>query len=58
MVYILSVNASILGDAGMSQSGVVMATALASAIACFVMGILANYPVALSAGLGVNAVFA
>lgn len=58
MAYILGVNPAILGDAGMDQKSVFMATALASAIGCCLMGFLANYPVALSAGMGVNALFA
>lgn len=58
MAYILGVNPMILADAGMDKNAVFMATALASAFACFLMGFLANYPVALSAGMGVNALFA
>ena len=57
MAYILAVNPSILGTV-MDESGVFVATALASAIATFVMAFLANYPIALSAGLGLNAYFA
>ncbi len=57
MAYILAVNPSILGVV-MDPSGVFVATALASAIATFCMAFLANYPIALSAGLGLNAYFA
>ena len=57
MAYILAVNPGILSEAGMSFQGVFLATAIASAVASIVMGLLANYPVALSAGMGVNAVF-
>ncbi len=57
MAYILAVNPSILGTV-MNPSGVFVATALASAIATFVMAFMANYPIALSAGLGLNAYFA
>lgn len=57
MAYILAVNPSILGTV-MDGSGVFVATAIASAIATFVMAIWANYPIALSAGLGLNAYFA
>jgi xanthine/uracil/vitamin C permease (AzgA family) len=57
MAYILAVNPNILG-AVMDKSGVFVATALASAIATFIMAFLANYPIALSAGLGLNAYFA
>ncbi len=57
MAYILAVNPSILGVV-MDPSGVFVATAVASAIATFCMAFLANYPIALSAGLGLNAYFA
>ena len=57
MAYILGVNPAILGDAGMDTHSVFMATAISSAIASVVMGILANYPVALAPGMGVNALF-
>lgn len=57
MAYILAVNPSILGTV-MDANGVFIATALASAIATFMMAFLANYPIALSAGLGLNAYFA
>ncbi|WP_196808033.1 MULTISPECIES: NCS2 family permease [unclassified Butyrivibrio] len=57
MAYILAVNPSILG-AVMNANGVFVATAIASAIATFCMAFLANYPIALSAGLGLNAYFA
>lgn len=58
MAYILGVNPLILADAGMAPSAVFIATALSSAVACLLMGFLANFPVALSAGMGVNALFA
>lgn len=57
MAYILAVNPNILGTV-MDRSGVFVATALASALATFIMAFLANYPIALSAGLGLNAYFA
>ena len=57
MAYILAVNPNILGTV-MDRSGVFVATAIASAIATFIMGFWANYPIALSAGLGLNAYFA
>ena len=57
MAYILAVNPDILGTV-MNANGVFIATALASALATFIMGIWANYPIALSAGLGLNAYFA
>ena len=57
MAYILAVNPNILG-AVMDRSGVFVATAIASALATFLMAFFANYPIALSAGLGLNAYFA
>ena len=57
MAYILAVNPNILG-AVMDANGVFVATAIASAFATFLMAFLANYPIALSAGLGLNAYFA
>ncbi len=58
MAYILAVNPSILGDAGMDKGAVFTATALASGIACVLMALLANLPFALSAGMGLNAYLA
>ena len=58
MAYILGVNPSVLGDAGMDVSSVFLATALSAAVASVIMGLLANYPVALAAGMGINALFA
>jgi adenine/guanine/hypoxanthine permease len=55
MCYILPVNTSILSDMGMSASGVFIATALCSGIITIFMGLFANYPVVLSAGMGLNA---
>ena len=57
MAYILAVNPNILGTV-MNRDGVFMATALASAFATFIMAFYANYPIALSAGMGLNAYFA
>jgi len=58
MAYILAVNPGILSEAGMSFDKVFSATAIASAVACFIMGFFANLPFALSAGMGLNALFA
>lgn len=58
MAYILAVNPGILSAAGMDFTKVFSATAIASAVACFVMGFWANLPFALSAGMGLNAMFA
>lgn len=57
MAYILAVNPNILEKSGMDSNSVFLATAIASGIACLLMGLLANYPVALSAGMGTNALF-
>ena len=48
MAYILAVNPTMLGDAGMNSQGVFMATALAAAVGTFVMAFLANYPIGLA----------
>lgn len=58
MAYILFVNPSILGAAGMNKGAVFTATALAAIIGCVLMGVLANYPIAIAPGLGDNAFFA
>lgn len=58
MAYILAVNPIILGDAGMDRGAVFTATCLASLAATVCMAFLANYPFALSAGMGLNAYFA
>lgn len=58
MAYILAVNPSILGAAGMDAGAVFTATALASALASICMALFANLPFVLSAGMGLNAYFA
>ena len=58
MAYILAVNPSILGDAGMDPNAVLIATCLASFIGTICMGLSANLPFALSAGMGLNAYLA
>lgn len=58
MAYILAVNPSILSETGMDKDAVFTATALASAVAIFVMGFFANLPFALAPGMGLNAFFA
>ena len=57
MAYILAVNPNMLSASGMDSGAVFTATALASALATF-MAFWANYPIALSAGMGLNAYFA
>lgn len=57
MSYILFVQPIILAGAGMDTAGVFIATCIASAVGCFLMGLLANYPVALAPGMGQNVFF-
>lgn len=57
MSYILVVNPSILKDAGMDFGAVFVATCISSAFACMMMGLVANYPIALAPGMGLNAYF-
>ena len=56
--YILPVNANILSSTGASYDAIFFATAICSAICCILMGVIANFPVVLSAGMGVNAYLA
>ena len=58
MAYITFVNPAILSDAGMDFGAVFVATCLAAAIGCAIMGFAANYPIALAPGMGLNAFFA
>ncbi|MBI2398356.1 MAG: NCS2 family permease [Xanthomonadales bacterium] len=58
MAYILFVNPDILSAAGMPKESVFVATCLAAAIGSLVMGLYANYPIALAPGMGLNAYFA
>lgn len=57
MAYILFVNPSILSETGMDRGAVFVATALAAAIGSALMGLIANYPIALAPGMGLNAFF-
>lgn len=57
MAYILFVNPAILGETGMDKGAVFVATCLAAAIGSAVMGLIANYPIALAPGMGLNAFF-
>ena len=57
MAYILAVNPLILSDAGLNAGSVFTATALSAAIATLMMAVLANLPVALAPGMGLNAFF-
>ena len=58
MAYILVVNVNILGETGMDKNAVFAATAIAAFIGCAAMALLANYPIALAPGMGLNAFFA
>jgi len=58
MAYIVLVNPSILSTTGMPLAGVAAATCLAAGVGCLLMGFLANYPIALAPGMGLNAYFA
>lgn len=57
MAYIIFVNPNILSEAGMDSGAVFVATCLAAAVGCFIMGIFAKLPVALAPGMGLNAFF-
>ncbi|MBE6112439.1 MAG: NCS2 family permease [Peptococcaceae bacterium] len=58
MAYILAVNPSVLGSAGMDPTAVLLATAIASFIGTACMALWANLPIVLSAGMGLNAYLA
>ncbi len=57
MVYIVFVNPAMLAEAGIDHGAAFVATCLAAAIGCFIMGLWANYPLALAPGMGLNAFF-
>ena len=57
MAYILFVNPNILADAGMPVNATFAATAIAAALGTLIMGLYANYPIALAPGMGLNAFF-
>ncbi|MFO7647097.1 NCS2 family permease, partial [Halomonas campaniensis] len=57
MAYIIFVNPSILSEAGMDYGAVFVATCLAAAVGCLIMGLWANYPIAQAPGMGLNAFF-
>jgi AGZA family xanthine/uracil permease-like MFS transporter len=58
MAYVVVVNPQILSQAGMPADGVVFATCFSAAVATLVMGLYANYPIALAPGMSLNAYFA
>ena len=57
MAYIIVVNPRILAEAGMPIDGVLFATCVSAAVATLVMGLWANYPIALAPGMSLNAYF-
>src|SRR6202451_1682814 len=57
MAYVVVVNPRILSEAGMPVEGVLFATCISAAIATLIMGIWANYPIALAPGMSLNAYF-
>jgi adenine/guanine/hypoxanthine permease len=57
MAYIVVVNPQILAQAGMPIEGVIFATCLSAAVGTVVMGVYANYPIALAPGMSLNAYF-
>ncbi|PIB94236.1 NCS2 family permease [Caulobacter sp. FWC2] len=57
MAYIVIVNPAILGQTGMPIAAVAAATCLAAGFGSILMGLIANYPIALAPGMGLNAYF-
>nr|WP_284500371.1 NCS2 family permease [Microbulbifer sp. GX H0434] len=57
MAYIIFVNPNVMAAAGMDKGAVFVATCLAAAVGCLIMGLYANYPFALAPGMGLNAFF-
>nr|WP_086939823.1 NCS2 family permease [Thaumasiovibrio occultus] len=57
MAYIIFVNPDMLAKTGMDKDAVFVATCVAAAIGCFIMGLVANFPVAQAPGMGLNAFF-
>jgi AGZA family xanthine/uracil permease-like MFS transporter len=57
MSYVVIVNPRILADAGMPVDGVLFATCVSAALATLIMGLWANYPIALAPGMSLNAYF-
>lgn len=57
MAYIILVNPQIMSAAGMDPGASFVGTCIAAALACFAMGLYANWPVGLAPGMGLNAFF-
>lgn len=58
LAYIMFVNPNILADAGVPKEAAIASTIWIAALASMMMGVFANYPVALAPGMGLNAFFA
>ena len=58
MAYILFVNPSILGAAGMDKNAVLLATSIGAGLVTIMMGLFVNYPIAMAPGMGLNAFYA
>ena len=57
MAYIIFANPSIMAQSGMDKDAIFVGTCIAAAIACFVMGFFANWPIGLAPGMGLNVFF-
>ncbi|HBM64561.1 MAG TPA: guanine permease, partial [Pseudomonas sp.] len=57
MAYIIFVNPNIMADAGIDHGAAFVATCIAAALGCLLMGLYANWPVGLAPGMGLNAFF-
>jgi adenine/guanine/hypoxanthine permease len=57
MAYVVVVNPRILAETGMPVEGVLFATCISAAVATLIMGLWANYPIALAPGMSLNAYF-
>jgi len=57
MAYIIFVNPQMMAASGMDEGAIFVGTCIAAALACFVMGFFANWPVGLAPGMGLNAFF-
>jgi len=57
MAYIIFVNPNIMADAGIDHGAAFVATCIAAAMGCLLMGLYANWPVGLAPGMGLNAFF-
>ena len=57
MAYIIFVNPQMMAQSGMDYGAIFVGTCLAAAVACFFMGLFANWPVGLAPGMGLNAFF-